>query len=418
MKRVCVLTPGHLATNPRVVKEATALSDAGFDVTVVHGDYLPRARVVDAALYDPRWTIRTVPFGPAQRSRLNYIAQTLRRRGARICARLNLNLNSSAPIAHAPAVPGLAAAACTVPADLYVAHYVAALPAAAGAARRHRALYAFDAEDFHLGDLPDSPKHAFEKSLIRAIEAKVLPGAACITADSAGVADAYAAEYAIARPTIVLNTFPKDQAPDGPTPRGRVVPGPTLYWFSQTIGPNRGLECALAAIREARTAPHLHLRGTPAKGYDAALRQLAVALGVADRLHIHPPDVPDEMARLAHTFDVGFSGEPGFSRNNTLSLGNKVFTYLLAGVPAVMSDVPAHVSFAAEAEGATFLFRAEDPTSLANALDALFENPDRLANARARAFALGQERFNWETESATLLACVSRALSATEHRTA
>ena len=57
--------------------------------------------------------------------------------------------------AFSPFTGPLTAAAKRVPADLYIAHYPAALPAAAIAARRHGALYAFDAEDFHLGDLPD-----------------------------------------------------------------------------------------------------------------------------------------------------------------------------------------------------------------------------------------------------------------------
>ena len=135
----------------------------------------------------------------------------------------------------------------SVKADLYIAHYPAALPAAAKSAARHGARYAFDAEDFHLGDLPDLPKHEHERRRLRAIEGAYLPRAAYVTAASPGIADAYVKGYGIKRPAVVLNVFPLSRAPASTTPRGTVEPGPSLYWFSQTIGPDRGLEAAVAA---------------------------------------------------------------------------------------------------------------------------------------------------------------------------
>ena len=65
-----------------------------------------------------------------------------------------------AALAYGGPVAGLHAAACAVPADLYIAHYVAALPAAGAAAQRHGALLGFDAEDFHSGEgMARRPRH-------------------------------------------------------------------------------------------------------------------------------------------------------------------------------------------------------------------------------------------------------------------
>ena len=36
---ICLLTPGHLSTNPRLTKEADALVSAGFEVCVLAADY-------------------------------------------------------------------------------------------------------------------------------------------------------------------------------------------------------------------------------------------------------------------------------------------------------------------------------------------------------------------------------------------
>jgi hypothetical protein len=53
---------------------------------------------------------------------------------------------------------------------------------------------------------------------------------------------------------------------------------------------------------------------------------------------------------------------------------------------------------------------------LANRLDEVLQTPGRLASLRAKCFALGQERFNWERESRVLINCVASALSNVNNR--
>src|ERR1700675_250118 len=81
--RVCLITPGHLATNPRIVKEADALSEAGYDVTVIAADFLGWARTADVEFANRpwRWACK-VPCGP-RAPKLRYLKQTFRRRAAR-----------------------------------------------------------------------------------------------------------------------------------------------------------------------------------------------------------------------------------------------------------------------------------------------------------------------------------------------
>ncbi len=308
----------------------------------------------------------------------------------------------------------LIAAANRIKADLYIAHYPAALPAAALAARQHGARYAFDAEDFHLGDYPEGPAQDTLRGMIRAVEGRYLPGAAYVTDASPGIADAYAESYGVPRPTVVLNVFPLSQAPAGPTLSGTAEPGPSVYWFSQTIGPDRGLECAVRAIARARSRPHLYLRGSLAAGFLERLREIAAEVGVADHLHVLPPAMPSEMERLAAVYDVAFSGEPSHTPNNRIALGNKLFSNLLAGLPLIVSMVPSHCVFAEDFVPAVQLYPVDDVDALAKTLDGLLLSPTRLAQARAAAFKLGQNRFNWEREQTVVLDIVRRATKETE----
>jgi len=409
MARICLVSPGHLSTNPRLVKEADALADAGHEVTLIIGDFSPWAREADKTIISRRNVAQAICFGPLA-ALPTRVFQFLRVRLARWLVTTGLGSPAIVRAAWHPIAPNLVTAAKRVKADLYVAHYPAALPAAAIAARLHNGLYAFDAEDFHLGDPPDGIAYTSERHMIRAIEERYLPGCAYVTAASPGIADAYVNSYRIKRPTVVLNVFPRARAPTSPTPKGKAELRPSVYWFSQTIGPDRGLECAVRAIGRARSKPHLYLRGSPAAGFLDLLGRIAAEEGAADRLHIFPCAPPAEMEQLAAAYDVGLLGETGHTPNRRIALTNKQFTYLLSGLPIVASATPSHVSFAAEAGNAVRLYAVDDADELAATLDGLFENPHALDVARAAAYALGQTRYNWDVEKSVLVAQVATCL--------
>jgi glycosyltransferase involved in cell wall biosynthesis len=399
--RVCLITPGHLSTNPRLVKEADALAEAGCDVTVLAATYQAWGRETDLGFASRPWRrAPPAPFGP-DAPRARRLVQLARQRTARLAFAVGVRRATVAAVASHPVAADLASAAAKIPADLYIAHYTAALPAAALAASRHGARYAFDAEDFHAGETLQPSPH------VAAIESAFLPGCAWLTAASPGIADAYAETYGLSVPTVLLNVFPRQEAPAAPTPRGSFAPSPSVYWFSQTIGPGRGLEAAVRAVARAKSRPHLVLRGRPSRGYIAALNALAEAEGVADHIHVQPLAPPDEMAKLAAAHDLGLAAENGRTLNHRIALANKLFTYLLAGVPTLMSDIEAHRRIADEVDGAAVLYRVDDADSLSQAMDALLLDPERLERSRAAAFRLGQGRFNWDVEKVKLVDLVT-----------
>ena len=403
--RICILTPGSIGSNPRVVKEADALHEAGFLVTVISTRTLERVEPRDQALMQRiKWRLKRIDL----RSRLNWRLLRVPQLAARQLYGLT-SLHGLASMGFSPFTAALRREAEMTLADLYIAHYPAALPVAAAAAKRNGACYAYDAEDYHLGDWPDDVAFDLDRRLVRGIEGRYLPGCAYVTAASPGIADALVSAYGIPRPRVVLNVFPLDQAPPGPTPRGVTEPGPSLYWFSQTIGPDRGLECAVRAIAAATTRPHLYLRGSLAAGYGEQSRELAAGVGAPDRLHFLEPAAPDDMEKLAAAYDLGFCGEPGYTANNLMALSNKLFSYLLAGVPPLMSDTPAHRAFAAEAGLQHLVYTADDPVALAVLLDRLLGDPTQLAAIRADVWRMGRERYNWRIEGGSLVETVGRA---------
>jgi glycosyltransferase involved in cell wall biosynthesis len=230
-----------------------------------------------------------------------------------------------------------------------------------------------------------------------AIENEYLPQITYFTAASEGIAAAYVRDYNLPLAQVVLNVFPISNAPAAPTGCGRARPGPSVYWFSQTIGTDRGLECAVRAIAIARSKPHLYLRGNLQAGIKDTLMVLAESIKVADRIHFLAPAPGADMERLASEYDIGFVGEPGHTENRRIALTNKLFSFLLAGLPVVASDIESHREVARVCD-AIFIYASESSTELAKAFDNLLLDPRALAKARRKSWQAGQQRYNWDQE--------------------
>jgi glycosyltransferase involved in cell wall biosynthesis len=193
---------------------------------------------------------------------------------------------------------------------------------------------------------------------------------------------------------------------------GRGVGG-TLkaYWFSQTVGLNRGLQAFLKAMAATKVRVSLDIQGSNRWGHGDTLMSLAGELGIADRVRLLPLAPPDEMVNLATAYDIGLSLETGSTENHRLCLGNKIFTYLLAGVPVILSDTPAQSMLAAELGEAAALVSLSDPTAMARTLDQIGSSPDVLGRAKAAASRSGRERYNWQVEKQALLSSVDCAFA-------
>lgn len=407
-RRVCLVTPGSLASNPRLLKEASALHDADYEVTAV---VCPQGGALgefdDALMRQAPWHVHRAAHSAMER----YWAMVSRPLG-----RLMEGAGLDVPIATAAAAYGglvrtLRAAVAEIRADLYVAHYVAALPAAAAAADRHGALLGFDAEDFHSGEGADTAQAAFRMRMVEQVERQTVSRCSHLTAASPLIAKAYAAKYGVS-PVTVLNVFPVDMAPREP---GTESVGPLrAYWFSQTIGLDRGLQTFLQAMARTRVEVTLDVRGDNRWGHGDKLMEMARELGIAGRVRLLPMAPPAEMVRLAAAYDLGLSLETDVTENRRICLTNKIFTYLLAGVPVLMSDTPAQRLLAPELAAAGRVVSLAQPEAVAAAIDEL-ALPARRAEAKATAWRLGRERYNWDVEKKGFLNSIAGAFERHGH---
>jgi glycosyltransferase involved in cell wall biosynthesis len=309
----------------------------------------------------------------------------------------------------------LAGLAARERADLFIAHNLQALPAAAVAARRWHARLGFDAEDFHRGEF--SPEAVAQSPLCRLtemVEEKYIPQCGHLTAASDGIGANYAAALGVCQPVTVLNVFPLSER-EGRTPRAelqreRPGAGLSLYWYSQVIGGDRGLDDVLQTMALLGDGVHLCLRGTWADGYERIFRERTQTLGVEKQIHILPPALPEQLVERAAQHDVGLALEPAITQNRRIAVSNKILNYFLAGLAIAATDVPGQRGIMERAPGAGFLFAPGDAETLAARLRDWSINPVKLQSAKAASIRAGKNRFCWDIEKQKLLEAVAQAL--------
>ena len=411
-QRITVVTSGHLSTCPRMLKSADALAAAGYDVRVVAASTEPWAIDADRDVRSRRsWPATIVNYRKGD-SGLTYWWTGARTRASRAIverfgperAPLPLVVRSVGRV-HTEIVR----AAAAQPADLIYGGTTGALAAVAEAAHRLSIPYALDLEDFHSAETA-GPDAARLGAIVARVERAVLGGAAFLTTSSDAIAAAYRTEYQ-ADASVIHNVFTLPASePDASLPETSPL---RLYWFSQTIGPNRGLVDAVAAVGRAGITAELALRGRPQDGYLDALTQLAATHAPNLRVTTLPPAPPDTMIDLARGHHVGLALEAMAPRNRQLCVTNKAFTYMLAGLAVAISDTPGQHALGEDMACAAALVPPGDVDALASALHRWAGDPSLLARARKASWEAAVRRWRWDSpqERGVLLDLVAAALA-------
>lgn len=406
--RLCVVTAGHLSTCPRMLKAADALHDAGYRVRVVSTRHVEWAWRTDQDVKSRRgWTWQVVDYARSS-ARFRQLATGARFRVAQATAtalgpnRVPLDVGVRG---YSRVHDELAAAIASEPCDFVYGGTTGALAAVADGARRLGVPFGLDLEDVHTAE-QEGPGSALAHALAGRIETGILPRATLLTASSTMIADAYRTRYGVL-PIPIHNTFSLNPATT--TSSGLL----RMYWFSQTLGPGRGLDDVVSAAGRAGIRAELHLRARRIPAYAEHLMAHQTNVAPLLSLVFHEPSAPDRMVELAQGYDVGLSLEDGDVLNRRLCLGNKIFTYLAAGVPLIMTATPAQDRLAAELGAAATVYPCGDIDRLAEILQRWSTDHAARRAASHAACAAARHRWHWEhaDDRGALLSAFRGALS-------
>ena len=296
-------------------------------------------------------------------------------------------------------------------ADLTIVHSEAGLWVARELLERGQRV-GIDFEDWFSRDLPFAAQVERPVRALEELERMVAQGARYILAPSRAMSQALADAYFLSPPTVVYNAQP--WAERLTLDRQRIdrqeADIPSLHWFSQTIGPDRGLEMLFAALPLLKKPAQLYLRGNcPAETQRWIHQQLTPEIRPA--VTILPLVPAAELPSRIAEHDIGLALEAREISSRDLSVTNKVFHYLQAGLAVVATDTQGQREVLSQCGEAGTLLSEATPRELARALDRLLSQPGLLEQAKKDALTAASGPFSWERHEHEIAAEAEKALS-------
>lgn len=399
MKNVTFITTGQPTTNPRLVKEAETLHQLGYNVKVICCFYQQWAQKPDEALTGRYPGMYIYCGGDPVVQKATYAKARIRQKLSTQLFKYTRNFGipeNAISRTHTEAL----AIAKKIKTDIYIAHNLGALPAAVLAAKYTGAKVGYDAEDMHSGQFTSTHDKSYR--LNKYIEEKYFSQVDYFTAASPLIAQYYKREYNFLKPVVINNVFPKTMLNIGQNYKANEPL--KLFWFSQTIGPERGLEEVIKAMAATKSNVQLHLLGNCNENHRLTLLNLGDELNLnPDQVQFHEPIAAEEIFDFARRFDIGMATETGVPLNRDICLTNKIFTYIQCGLAMIVSDTQAQTLFMEQHPDTGKLYQKSNPQSLTDCISFYLQNPDVLYQTRLQNYLLGQTALNWETESHVFL---------------
>ncbi len=385
--RVCMHVIGMGRSDVRVMREATSLLTAGYDVTVVdiEGD---RTRPIQEDIQGVHF--RHV-FMPSRFAKSRVKLWSVVKLGAAITRSIWV--------------------VARTPAEVYHAHEDNALPACYVAAVLRRRTRILDAHE-----LPLSQPNITRWRRLCALAARtlriMLPRCDGVMTVSAPIRDEIQRRFGGKR-AVLLRNIPPYTAPivsDHLRERLGLGPAARIALYQGSLHPDRNLDILIRAAKYLGPQQVIALMGSGPS--QQRLEALIQAEGVGDRVKIIPAVPYAELLSWTASADVGLIVYDGsYSLNVQYCLPNKLFEYVMVGVPVLASSLDA-VAEILTTYGVGAITPSIAPEVVARSLGALLADDAARARMRQNGLTAAQQELRWEVEQQRLLDVYAEAIGA------
>lgn len=385
--KVVMLVLNDMTWDARVDREAAALAEAGHSVTVL--------------------ALRS--DGPAEREQRD--GYTIHRVADHTSASWSRPLQKARELRRR--TRALVSAAVELAPDIVHAHDTDTLTAAARVAGRLGIPLIYDAHELY----PDMIAEFGARGswpvqwYWRTVERRHIPRAATVITVSAGLATELHARFGV-DPVVVRNV--PALTPLTRTGRLRAELGLTgddrcIALYQGVLIPGRGLQTLVEA---AARVPGLVLAIQGFGPEEGPMRERVGTLGAGDSIRFMGKKTPTELHEYACGADIGVLIYERTTLNNHLASPNKLYAYLMAGLPVAGSAFPGIAEVVTD-ERVGLTFDPSDTGSISIALETLTADPMARRQMGGRARMLAETRYNWTIEKQALLDAYARLAATT-----
>lgn len=404
MQRVAMVVWNEFLNDARVLKEAQTLQHAGyqFKVFALHTPGVTQQREqieggiqVLRVARSPLWRLRKGSSLPNQTS-VSSKAQgpigklTVKHQLLRLIARTWTHM-------------ALLWQMLRYRANLVHAHDVNTLPTAWLAARFSRARLVYDAHEISTS----REGYSSFRRLVGFVEKQLMPKVDGSITTTDARAKYFARAYGIARPTVLQNRPRLTHCKNSNRIREELELKASwpIILYQGGLQQGRGLE---KLIRTAADVPNAYFVFIGGGRLALDLAHLRDKLGLQERVHFIPTVSLSQLPSYTASADIGVQPIENTCLNHYTTDSNKLFEYLIAGLPVVATDFP-EIRRIVRSNNVGLLVPANDSSSLAGALIQLVTDLELRStfatNARSTAGKL-----NWEEQENRLVELYKKIL--------
>jgi glycosyltransferase involved in cell wall biosynthesis len=290
------------------------------------------------------------------------------------------------------------------PADIYHAHDFTALPACYLAARLRRKPLIFHAHELPLSEL-DVPHRRWLRVLLTPFLAHMLSRCAGGIGASPFYEQVLRERYHLSKVTLLRNVPPYQLVEKSDLLRQRLGLNPSvrIALYQGNIQPDRRLDILVKAAAFLEENIVVVMLGRGVEPTISEIKEQIESEGLADRVKILAPVPYEELLDWTSSADIGLTLiPPDGTLNMRTCLPNKLFEYLMAGLPVLTSPMDAVAPLVTSYDvGQVALSLA--PADLGAAINTILRDTTVLARMHRNALNAAQSEFNWEKESFSLL---------------
>lgn len=396
---ICYVSPADFSGWTRTYREAVAVAEAGARVCFVGWDELMPRAFTDSPFDSVPVTHVEMPSVRTSRSR-SYVMRTLMNRtvnrvlnGRILRARTSLAIRRD----RAHLIRAIRATGATI----VQAVDLPALEIAEDAARLLGAKLTYDSHEYWTGFLTnpvwDQAREWGERLL--ELEAEIIKRVDLVIAVSDPMGSRIADRYGVPQPLTILNS------PFTHVESAKPLSDPVRLVFHGGLSSDRNIDGLIRAMVPLVDRATLDIHGFNRTTNRSSLEGLIQELGLEATVKLHGPFEYQEVVDLISDYDVGVMAAKVSEENFEVTIPNKVYDCMCAGLAMAMYDSEGIRSALAEVDyGVTI--DSTSPESIARDLSRMLDDPARIARMKATAVEAAPD-YCWPAQGRKLVEALS-----------